>query len=92
VKADIGEALEKSLRADALESISDEDREFAEDMSTEKLLKFAKRSMKVPVSTNESTVGVTVPPDKNPFTEMTADERRNNWGRIVESYRNKSTN
>ena len=92
VKADIGEALEKSLRADALESMPEEDREFAEEMSTEKLLKFAKRSVKVLVSTNESAIGVTVPPDKNPFTEMTPDERRKNWGRIVEGYRNKSKN
>ena len=72
--------------------MSEEDREFAEDMSTEKMLKFAKRSIKVPVSTNESTVGVTVSPDKNPFTEMTSDERRNNWGRIIEDYRNKKSN
>ena len=92
VHADRGKTLEESLRKDALESMSEEDREFAEDMSTEKMLKFAKRSIKVPVSTNESTVGVTVPPDKNPFTEMTSDERRNNWGRIIEDYRHKKSN
>jgi hypothetical protein len=53
-KADIGEALEKSLRADALESIPDEDREFAEDMSTDKLLKFSKRYNLQNVRTDES--------------------------------------
>ena len=92
VRAEKGDSLESALRTEAMESLSEEDREFAEEMSTEKLLKFAKRSIKVPVSTNESAVGVTVPPDKNPFTEMTKDERRKNWGRILESYRGKSKN
>ena len=42
-KVEYGEVLEKSLRVDALESVPEEDREFAEEMSTDKLLKFSKR-------------------------------------------------
>ena len=37
------EGLERSLRTDALELVPEEDREFAEEMSTDKLLKFSKR-------------------------------------------------
>ena len=53
-KVEYGEVLEKSLRADALESIPEEDREFAEDMSTDKLLKFSKRYNLKDVRTDES--------------------------------------
>ena len=53
-KVEYGEVLEKSLRADALESVPEEDREFAEDMSTDKLLKFSKRYNLKDVRTDES--------------------------------------
>jgi|TARA_R100000093_G_scaffold22626_1_gene12878 hypothetical protein len=53
-KVEYGEGLEKSLRADALESVPEEDREFAEDMSTDKLLKFSKRYNLKDVRTDES--------------------------------------
>ena len=53
-KVEYGEVLENSLRADALESVPEEDREFAEDMSTDKLLKFSKRYNLKDVRTDES--------------------------------------
>ena len=53
-KVEHGEVLENSLRADALESVPEEDREFAEDMSTDKLLKFSKRYNLKDVRTDES--------------------------------------
>jgi len=53
-KVEYGEVLENSLRADALESVPEEDREFAEDMPTDKLLKFSKRYNLKDVRTDES--------------------------------------
>ena len=85
--ADRGKALEESLRKDALESMSDEDREFAEDLSTEKLLKFAKRSKNV-VQTDESVAAKRAQDDKHPYKDMDKKERQGNWQKVLDHYMN----
>ena len=85
--ADRGKALEESLRKDALESMSDEDREFAEDLSTEKLLKFAKRSKNV-VQTDESVAAKRAQDDKHPYKDMDKKERHSNWQKVLDHYMN----
>ena len=54
VKVEYGKVLENSLRVDALKEVPEEDREFVEDMSTDKLLKFTKRYNLQDVRTDES--------------------------------------
>ena len=85
--ADRGKALEESLRKDALESMSDEDCEFAEDLSTEKLLKFAKRSKNV-VQTDESVAAKRAQDDKHPYKDMDKKERQGNWQKVLDHYMN----
>jgi uncharacterized coiled-coil DUF342 family protein len=84
--ADEGTKIKESVRSSLLEQLDDEDREFAIDLSTEKLQKFVNRSVKPKVNTNESFS--TPMPDKkvNPFKDMTADERQRNWKKVLQSY------
>ena len=86
VMADEGAKIKESVRSSLLEQLDDEDREFAIDLSTEKLQKFVNRSVKPKVNTNESFS--TPMPDKkvNPFKDMTADERQRNWKKVLQSY------
>ncbi len=85
VMADKGQALETQLRQSALEALSDEDRELLQDLSTEKLLKYAERSNKT-IQTNEEKSANTVAPRKNPFTASSKEERQKNWTSILKSY------
>jgi predicted nuclease with TOPRIM domain len=87
VHADRGKALEESLRKDALESMSEEDREFAEDLSTEKLLKFAKRSKNV-VQTDESIAAKRAQDGRHPYKDMDKKERQGNWQKVLDHYMN----
>ena len=73
-------------RKNLLDQLSDEDREFAIDLSTEKLSKFVSRQVKLKVETNEA-FSRPMPENKvNPFTEMTKDQRQNNWSKVLENY------
>ena len=85
VMAEKGQALETQLRQSALEALSEDDRELLQDLSTEKLLKYAERSNKI-IKTNEEKSANTVAPRKNPFTASTAEERQKNWTSILKSY------
>jgi hypothetical protein len=87
VHADRGKSLEESLRKDALELMSEEDREFAEDLSTDKLLKFAKRSKNV-VQTNESIAAKRAQDGKHPYKDMDNKERQTNWQKVLDHYMN----
>jgi hypothetical protein len=89
-QADRGKALEEALRAEAMESLSEEDREFAEDLSTEKLLKFAKRSAPAEkVATNESAASPVAQIEKDTW-DMSPEERRKHWSSIIKKYQAKS--
>ncbi len=87
--ADEGQQIKESVRKDLLGQLSDEDREFAIDLSTEKLQKFVTRSFNNKVKTNESSS--TPMPDRtvNPFAEMNKDERRRNWSKVLSNYAKK---
>ena len=88
--ADRGKALEEALRAEAIESLSEEDLEFAEDLSTEKLLKFAKRSAPAEkVATNESASSPVAQMEKDSW-DMSPEERRKHWSTIIQKYQAKS--
>ena len=88
--ADRGKALEDVMRSEAMDSLTDEDREFAEDLSTEKLLKFAKRVAPVDiVATNESAASPVAQMSKDSW-EMSPEERRKHWSSIVQKYQAKS--
>tara|TARA_Y100000310_G_scaffold219305_1_gene220707 strand:+ start:411 stop:941 length:531 start_codon:yes stop_codon:yes gene_type:complete len=89
-QADRGMALESALRAEAMESLSEEDREFADDLSTEKLLKFAKRSAPAEkVATNESAASPVAQIEKDTW-DMSPEERRKHWSSIIQKYQAKS--
>ena len=86
--AEEGQKLKESIRQDLLSQLSDEDREFADDLSTDKLRKFVNRSsVKKNVVTNESAPGQMPPTGKNPFTEMTPEERKKKWSSVLDRYR-----
>lgn len=77
--------LDATLREDALTSLTEEDREFAEDLSTEKLLKFAKRTKTV-VMTDESVAHKVAAGAKHPFKDMDKRERSSNWKKVMDYY------
>ena len=81
------QTLDETLRQDALESLNEEDREFAEEMSTAKLMKFAKRSRNV-VSTDESIAAKRASDGKHPYKDMSQKERVSNWQKVVDHYKN----
>jgi|TARA_R100001530_G_scaffold131449_1_gene103121 vacuolar-type H+-ATPase subunit I/STV1 len=89
VKAERSDALEEALRAEALESVPEEYLEYAEEMSTDKLLKFVTQVSKKEVPTNETAAATYANPVKSPFGDMTSEERRKNWTAVVQSYMNK---
>jgi len=84
---DHAKTLDETLRQDALESLNEEDREFAEEMSTAKLIKFAKRSKNV-VPTDESIAAKRASDGKHPYKDMTQKERVSNWQKVVDHYKN----
>ena len=88
-QAEEGMQIKESVRKDLLNQLSDEDREFAIDLSTEKLQKFVTRSFNQKVNTNESYS--TPMPDRsvNPFAEMNKDERQRNWSKVLSNYAKK---
>ena len=83
-QAEEGLQIKESVR-----KLSDEDREFAIDLSTEKLKKFVTRSSNQTIKTNESYS--TPMPDRtvNAFTDMTKEERQSNWSKVLSSYAKK---
>jgi chromosome segregation ATPase len=84
-----GLKIKESVRKDLLNQLSDEDREFAIELSTEKLQKFVSRSSNQTVKTNESYS--TPMPDNsvNPFVDMTKEQRQRNWGKVIQNYAKK---
>ena len=88
-QAEEGLQIKESVRKELLNQLSDEDREFAIDLPTEKLQKFVTRSFNQKVNTNESYS--TPMPDRsvNPFAEMNKDERQRNWNKVLSNYAKK---
>ena len=88
-QAEEGQKVKEAVRKDLLDQLTDEDREFAIDLPTEKLQKFVARSFNQKVKTNESYS--TPMPDKgvNPFKSMTKDERQGNWSKVLSNYAKK---
>ena len=88
-QAEEGLQIKESVRKELLSQLSDEDREFAIDLPTEKLQKFVTRSSNQTVKTNESYS--TPMPDRtvNAFTEMTKEQRQSNWNKVLSSYAKK---
>ena len=88
-QAEEGLQIKESVRKELLNQLSDEDREFAIDLPTEKLQKFVTRSSNQTVKTNESYS--TPMPDRsvNPFAEMNKDERQRNWSKVLSNYAKK---
>ena len=84
--AEEGKALKDATRKNLLDQLSDEDREFAIDLSTEKLSKFVARQVKIKVETNESFSRPMPDSKVNPFSEMTKEQRQNNWTKVLDSY------
>ena len=84
--AEEGRALKESTRKNLLDQLSDEDREFAIDLSSEKLSKFVARQVKIKVETNENYSRPMPDSKVNPFSEMTKEQRQNNWTRVLDSY------
>tara|TARA_R100000808_G_C2153757_1_gene164314 strand:+ start:5586 stop:6116 length:531 start_codon:yes stop_codon:yes gene_type:complete len=88
-QAEEGQKVKEAVRKDLLDQLTDEDREFAIDLSTEKLQKFVARSFNQKVKTNESYS--TPMPDKgaNPFDTMDKNERQRNWSKVLSNYAKK---
>ena len=88
-QAEEGLQIKESVRKELLNQLSDEDREFAIDLPTEKLQKFVTRSSNQTVKTNESYS--TPMPDRsvNPFAEMTKEQRQSNWNKVLSNYAKK---
>lgn len=88
-QAEEGIQIKESVRKELLSQLSDEDREFAIGMETDKLQKFVARSSNQTIKTNESYS--TPMPDRtvNAFTDMTKDERQSNWSKVLASYAKK---
>ena len=88
-QAEEGLQIKESVRKELLSQLSDEDREFAIDLPTEKLQKFVNRSSNQTIKTNESYS--TPMPDRtvNAFTEMTKEQRQSNWNKVLSSYAKK---
>ena len=61
-------------------------------MDVEKAMDFAKYfdNVKQPVTTNESASSPVPTDSRNPFTEMTKEERQGNWSQIIQSYLGKN--
>ena len=84
--AEEGKALKEQTRKALLDQLSDDDKEFAIDLSTDKLSKFVARQAKQKVETNEA-YSKSMPDSKiNPFTEMKKEQRQNNWSKVLENY------
>ena len=88
-QAEEGIQIKESVRKELLSQLSDEDREFAIGMETDKLQKFVTRSSNQTIKTNESYS--TPMPDRtvNAFTDMTKEERQSNWSKVLSSYAKK---
>tara|TARA_Y100000593_G_scaffold76308_1_gene141014 strand:+ start:2590 stop:3120 length:531 start_codon:yes stop_codon:yes gene_type:complete len=88
-QAEEGQKVKEAVRKDLLDQLTDEDREFAIDLPTEKLQKFVARSFNQKVKTNESYS--TPMPDKgaNPFDTMDKNERQRNWSKVLSNYAKK---
>ena len=84
--AEEGKALKESTRKNLLDQLSDDDKEFAIDLSTEKLTKFVARQAKIKVETNEAYSRPMPDTKVNPFTEMKKEQRQNNWDKVLENY------
>jgi len=84
--AEEGKALKDATRKNLLDQLSDDDKEFAIDLPTEKLSKFVARQAKIKIETNEA-FSRPMPENKvNPFQEMTKKQRQSNWSKVLENY------
>lgn len=81
-----GQAIKDATRKNLLDQLSDEDKEFAIDLSSDKLSKFVARQAKVKIETNEAYSRPMPENRVNPFTEMTKEQRQNNWGKVLDNY------
>ena len=90
--AELGRKLVDRLKSEAVESLPEEGRKFAEGMDVEKAMDFAKYfdNVNQPVTTNESASSPVPTDSRNPFTEMTKEERQGNWSQIIQSYLGKN--
>jgi|TARA_R110000765_G_scaffold277724_1_gene375592 uncharacterized coiled-coil DUF342 family protein len=88
-QAEEGLQIKESVRKDLLNQLTDEDREFAIDLSTSKLQKFVKRSSNQAVKTNESYSTPMPDSSVNPFMDMTKEQRQGNWGKVLQNYAKK---
>jgi type II secretory pathway pseudopilin PulG len=90
--ADKGRKLVDRLKSEALESLPEEGRKFAEDMDVEKAMDFVKYfdQQTKPATTNESASSPTPSDTRNPFSELSKDERQANWDAILQSYQGRN--
>ena len=87
--AEEGQQIKEAVRKDLLDQLSDEDKEFAIDLSTDKLQKFVSRQFNNKVRTNESSSSPMPNKSANPFVEMNKDERQRNWTKVLQNYTRK---
>lgn len=86
--AEEGQKLQSAIRQDLMDKLSEEDREIAEDLSTDKLQKYVSRAFyNNQVKTNESSPGQMPDTSKNPWKDMDHTERRGAWDKILSKYR-----
>jgi len=89
VLADEGQKVKENVRKELLSQLSDEDKEFAIDLSTDKLQKFVTRQFNGKVRTNESYSSQMPEKKVNAFSEMNKEERQNNWSKVIQNYMKK---
>jgi len=89
-KADEFDSFQKEFRSNLLESLSDDQKVIAEDLSLTKLQKFVDLNNVKPVATQEST-STKMALEKDAWKDMNQSDRRKNWGTIVETYKQKKS-
>ena len=87
--AEEGQQIKEAVRKDLLDQLSDEDKEFAIDLSTDKLQKFVTRQFNGKVRTNEAYSTPMAEKKVNAFAEMDKDERQRNWSKVIQNYMRK---
>lgn len=89
LKADEFEKFQQEFRSNLLENLSDEQKEIAVDLPLNKLQKFVDMNKVRPIATQESS-STKMALEKDAWKDMNQSDRRQNWGTIVDTYRNKS--
>ena len=90
--ADQGRKIVDKIRQETLEQLPEEGRKFAEGMDVEKAMDFVKYfgEQTKPVTTNESASSPLPNRGKNPFKDMTKEERADSWSQVLQSYLGKN--